>query len=122
MIGQLMVFPLIYPTNEAENTSTEGILPFDLIFFGVVLAIVGNLSNYLLIRGITLYKLGKIALLLYLQILIHLIYDIFIFSYVPNGFSIFGSILVITSSIICVVKYKNAEEDTKKEKATSERS
>jgi len=66
MIGQLMMFPLIYPLDESENTKTEGIIPLDLILFGVIMAVVGNLSNYLLIRGITLYKIGKIALLLYL--------------------------------------------------------
>ena len=79
MIGQLMLFPLVYPTDEAENTRTEGIMPLDLIFFGVTTAVVGNLSNYFLIRGISIYKIGKIALLLYVQVVLHLLIDIFIF-------------------------------------------
>lgn len=62
LIGMLMLIPVIYPTDEAENGE---IIPLDLLFFGIGTAILGNISNYAYNKGVTLYKVGKIAILLY---------------------------------------------------------
>lgn len=71
-----MVLPLIYPTTESEKGE---VFPLGLVIFGILSGVIGNISNYFFYRGITLYKIGKIALLFYTQILFNLMYDIFYF-------------------------------------------
>ena len=57
-----MFLPLTFPITESEKGE---IFPKDLILFAVLSGVIGNVSKYFFYRGITLYKIGKIAVLFY---------------------------------------------------------
>ena len=105
LLGQMMFFPLVYPTGEGNGD--HEIFPLDLVWYAIMTAVIGNICNWFYNKAVTIYKLGKIVVLLYLIIIFNLMWDILFFDYDPTGYTIYGSVLIIISSIICFLQQES---------------